>query len=458
MEKKVTLTITELKRIQVIHEINAKRMTARQGAEALGISLRQMRRLIRKQQEKGDEALAHGNRGKASLRKITEEVRKRVIELAKTYHDYNDTHLWEKLQEEAKPIQISRSTVRSIRREAGGSSPRKRRPPRHRQRRERRPREGMMLQTDGSDHDWLEGRGPRLCLIAYIDDATNKVVGAIFREQEDAAGYMVVLRQICLKQGIPMSIYADRHTIFQSPTQATLEQELSGEQPKSQFGRLLDELGIELIAAQTPQAKGRIERLWLTFQDRLVKALREIKACTLEQANQALAAFLEAYNQRFTVEPAQPENAFIPWPNQFDPERFFVFKYQRTVMNDNTVAFDNQHLQIPPTPQRLSFAKTKVDLFHHLDGHMSILYQDITLVSFLPAEPGCPHINKFKPAPQASLPQPAQPLRPKKSHPSSQQPLKPAADHPWRKTLSPHNMKRREDTVDDGSFSPSLEG
>jgi transposase len=457
MEKKVTLTTTELKRIHVIHEINARRMTAKKGAEVLGISLRQMRRLIKKQREKGDGALAHGNRGKQSPQRIGEEVRRRIVELAKTkYPDYNDTHLWEKLQAEADPIEISRSTVRSIRREAGMGSPRKRRPPRHRQRRERCLREGMMLQTDGSEHDWLEGRGPKLTLIAYIDDATNKVPGGIFREQEDAAGYMIVLQKICLTLGIPLSIYADRHTIFQSSAKSTLEQELSGEQPKSQFGRLLDELGIELIPAKSPQAKGRIERLWGTFQDRLVKALREANACTLEQANRVLAVFLEQYNQRFTIEAVDPENVYMPWPNEFDPQRFFVFRYQRTVMNDNTIAFNNHHLQIPPSPERASFAKAKVDLHHHMDGRLSVLFQGKTLVIFLPAEPGPPRVDKFKPAPQISLPQPAQLVQSHNPRQASKQPHKPAPGHPWRKPLLPQNAKRREKTVDNSSVSPSL--
>jgi hypothetical protein len=150
----------------------------------------------------------------------------------------------------------------------------------------------MLLQTGGSRHDWLEGRGAWLSLIAYIDDATNEVSLAVFREEEDAAGYFLGLQQICLEIGIPGAIYADQHTIFHSPTQASLEQVLAGEPPRSQFGRLLDELGIELITARSPKAKGRIEWLWGTFQDRLVKALREAGASTLEDANQVLGSFL----------------------------------------------------------------------------------------------------------------------------------------------------------------------
>ncbi len=138
----------------------------------------------------------------------------------------------------------------------------------------------MLLQTDGSRHDWLEGRGPWLTLVGMIDDANNEIPGAFFREEEDAAGYFLVLQQICMTKGLPQALYADQHTIFQSPSQPSVDQELNGELPRTQFGRLVDELGIQLIAARSPQAKGRIERLWGTLQDRLVKELRKAGATT----------------------------------------------------------------------------------------------------------------------------------------------------------------------------------
>jgi hypothetical protein len=171
----------------------------------------------------------------------------------------------------------------------GQKSPRKRRSSRYRRRRERKARAGMLLQGDGSRHDWLEGRGPWLTLVGYIDDATSEVCGASFRAEEDAAGYFLGLQAIGRERGIPAAVYVDQHTIFQSPAKPTLEQQLNGQQPKSQFGRLADELGIELIIAHSPQAKGRVERLWGTLQDRLVKALRKAGASNLAEANQVLA-------------------------------------------------------------------------------------------------------------------------------------------------------------------------
>jgi hypothetical protein len=296
----------------------------------------------------------------------------------------------------------------------------------------------MLLQTDGSRHDWLEGRGPWITLIAYIDDATNEVSGAVFREEEDAAGYFMGLQAICRKKGIPAAIYADRHTIFQSPAEASFEQQLANEQPLSQFGRLLQELGIELIEAHSPQAKGRIERLWDTWQDRLVKALREANASNVEEANQVLDKFLPKHNRRFMVKPAQPGSAFVPWPKTHRLESYFCFKHQRTVMNDNTISFDGHHLQIPPGPNRRSYAKARVDVWQLLDGRLEIRFQGARLVIFEPAVLAPVRIGHFSPIPVTqSLPEKLPAEISDQSAPS-RKPYSPAHDHPWRRyPLSP---------------------
>lgn len=434
MEKKVTLTLKELKRMHVIHEIHVGRLTAKAAGEILGLSVRQVRRLIKRQREGGDEALLHGNRGRASPHRLERGVRERIVVLAKDqYRDYNDCHFQEKLAELPEPIRISRSTLRKIRREAGLPSPRKRRAPRHRSRRERKPQAGMMLQTDGSRHDWLEGRGPWLSLLAYIDDATGEVLWAGFREEEDAAGYFLGLQAICLSHGIPGAIYADRHTIFQSPAEATLEQLLAGEQPRSQLGRLLAELGIELIEAGSAQAKGRVERLWLTFQDRLVKALREAGASNPTEANQVLESFLPKYNLRFRVAAAQPDLAFVPWPPHLRLEDYFCFKHTRTVTNDNTISFSGHRLQIPPGPGRRSYAKALVEVRQHLDGRLEVCYQEQSRVIFQPALDNEPlRVGKFTPADtQTLIHTPAQ-AKPQPSQPHIHTPYRPAENHPWR--------------------------
>jgi transposase len=436
MNTQVTLTMKEQHKLKMVIDYEAGKIRAQRAAELLGISKRQFRRLVAAYRQKGIAALAHGNRGRVPANRISEQVRQEILRLAKeTYHDYNDCHFTEELAERAQPIVISRSSLRRIRRAAGQGSPRKRRAPRYRSRRERYPQVGMLLQTDGSRHDWLEGRGPWLTLVGMIDDANNEIPGAVFRKEEDAAGYFLVLQQVCRTKGLPQALYADQHTIFQSPSQPTLEQELSGELPRTQFGRLVDELGIQLIAARSPQAKGRIERLWGTLQDRLVKELRKAGACDLESANQVLAAYLPKFNARFQLEAAQPGSAYVPWPDDHRQADYFCFKYSRTVTNDNTVPFNKHRLQIPPTPQRQSYAKARVELRHYLDGSLAIFYQGQHLVTFQPATPAPPQVGHFQPAAlPISLPPPDASSAKLPKQPRL--PWKPPADHPWRKPLA----------------------
>ncbi|HIE57619.1 MAG TPA: ISNCY family transposase [Anaerolineales bacterium] len=437
MKEKVILNRKEQKRLMVLNEVEAGRLKGREAAAVLGLSLRQVRRLLAAYRERGAAGLAHGNRGRISSRRLPEATRERIVELARTpYADYNDQHLTEVLWER-HDIQVSRSTVRTLRREAGLPSPRRHRPSRHRQRRPRYPQEGMLLQVDGSDHDWLEGRGPRLTLIAAIDDATNEVPAAVFREQEDAAGYFLLMERTSQTHGLPLAVYADRHTIFQSPKKQTLAQELAGERPQSQFGRLLDQLEIELIPAYSPQAKGRIERLFGTLQDRLVKALREAGADDQEKANRVLATFLPGFNARFMRPAEQAGSAYRPWPTAQKPEELFCFKYSRTVANDNTVSMAGHKLQIPPGKRRYSYARARVELRHSLDGRLFIYYQGECLATFEPREPGPPRVGKFTPASSsepAPSPPPTQPEQPSRPAKKGKKPWKPSADHPWRRT------------------------
>jgi transposase len=433
MNKKVTFSMDEIRRLEIIHKVEGKQLTGKQAAELLRLSERQVWRLIANYREQGAPGLVHGNRGRTANNRIPEEIRVQVLELAENeYRDYNDSHFTEEL-EERYSLEISRSTVRRIRRQAGLSSPRKRRPPRHRRRRKRREKAGMLLQTDGSRHDWLEGRGPWLTLIAYIDDATNEVLGATFRDEEDAAGYFLGLQEICMKRGIPGAIYADRHTIFQSPLKATIEQELSGEQPRSQFGRLLDELGIELISAKSPQAKGRIERLWGILQDRMVKALREAGASNQEEANQVLESYLPKHNQRFIREAAEPGTIYLPWPQEYQIKDFFCFKHTRRVTNDNTFSFDGHRLQIPPGPKQRSYARALVDVLQHLDGQLEVRYQGRSLVTFEQASAHPVRVKKFEPAPGQEINQSGLEQEKPAKTPKSRSPYKPAANHPWRR-------------------------
>jgi len=442
MDERVTFNMKEIRRLKVLQQIADQQLTGAQASELLGISLRQIRRLIARYRELGASGVVHGNRGREPNNRLDAGIQARIWELAQgEYKDYNDSHFAEELAEEYG-IAVSRSSVRRLRRQNGQASPRKHRSPRHRSRRERKPQAGMLLQTDGSRHDWLEGRGPWLTLIAYIDDATNRVMGASFREEEDAGGYFLGLQEICLSQGMPAAIYADQHTIFQSPTKATLEQELAGERPRSQLGRLLDELGIELIAARSPQAKGRIERLWETFQDRLIKALRKAGASNREEANQVLLSFLPKFNLRFQVAPAQTTTAYVPWPKAYRPADFFCFKHTRTVTNDNTIPFDGHRLQIPPGPHHRSYARAKVEVRQHLDGRLEVRYQGQSLATFEPATNAPVRVNKFQPAPDQEVFQNTSEESKVTKSPKPRKPYKPAPDHPWRKPLFANSKDR----------------
>jgi transposase len=433
MDNEVILTVREQKRLFVITEVLAGRWKAADAAEKLGLSLRQMRRLLADYRREGAAGLVHGNRSRATSRRIPEERREEVVDLIRTqYPDYNDYHLSETLAEE-HAIHLSRSSVRRIRREAGLPSPRKRRPPRHRRWRERASQCGMLLQIDGSQHAWLEDRGPKLTLLAAIDDATGEMPWALFRPEEDAAGYFLLLGRIFQTQGLPQAIYADRHTIFQSPKKATLAEELAGVTPRSQFGRMLDELDIQLIQAHSPQAKGRIERLFGTLQDRLLKTLRQAGAESLEEANHELVRFLSRFNARFGVAASQEGSAYRPWPMGLQPEVVLCFKHERVVANDNCVSFGGHRLPLAPGSQHRSYAHCRVEVHQLLNGQLVIGYQGKVLARFKPQQAGPPAVGKFTPAEiQPALSRSTMSKKPPQPKPV-RQPNKPAADHPWRK-------------------------
>jgi len=438
MEEMVTLNRKEQRRLVVLNEVEKGMLTGSQAAGVLALSLRHLRRLLSAYRKKGAAALAHGNRGHKPQHSINEAVRKGVIELAKcAYAGFNTQHFTELLSER-EGIVLSRSSVRRILLKAGIRSPRKRRPPKHRSRRERYPEEGMLLQIDGSRHDWLEGRGPYLTLIGAVDDATGKVPDALFREQEDAQGYFFLLRSIVSQPGIPLALYHDRHGIFEraSEDKETLEEQLRGGKEPTQFGRLIEELGITSISALSPQAKGRIERLWGTFQDRLVSELRLAGAKNIDEANKVLRDFLPRYNQHFAVEAAQPGSAYRKVNASFSPEEVFCFKYERRVGADNVVRFGQHRLQIVPTDGRLSYAHALVEVHERLDGGLAVYYQGHCLLT-TSAPPEAPILRVRRIAKPRTTAKPPEPITAATKPPVK--PLhKPALDHPWRRSFKVH--------------------
>src|SRR4030042_257843 len=379
MKEKVTLTMKEQKRLMVINEGERGEVGGREGAYLLGISLRHLRRMTAAYRKEGVVALAHGNRGRMPANAIDDGIRRRVIELASsTYLGFNQQHFTELLADR-EGIHLSRSSVRNILLGSGIKSPRKRRPPKHRSRRDRYPQDGMLLEIDGSPHDWLQGRGPWMSLIGAIDDATGKVPYALFREQEDSHGYFLLLREIVSCQGIPQAIYHDRHSIFEVPAnereRQTIQEQLAGKPVLTQFGHLMSELGITPISARSPQAKGRIERLWGPFQDRMVNALRLAGVNTPEGANRFLKdGFLDRYNARFAV-PAEQAGPRYRSAEGLELETLFCFKYERVAGADNVVRFCRQRLQVLPSFDRLSYARCSVQVHEQLDGTLKVYYQ-----------------------------------------------------------------------------------
>lgn len=380
----------------------------------------------------------HGNRGRPAYNAVDPAIAARVVELARDkYTGFNHQHLTEMLAEN-HGIELSRPTVRRILLAAGIASPRRRRPPKHRRRRDRYPREGMLLQLDASRHDWLEGRGPYLSLVGCIDDATGKVPSACFREQEDAQGYFIVMRETVSKLGIPMAAYADRHSIFfqgKEPhlRRLSLEEQLAAQREPTQFGRLLNELGVQLIHALSPQAKGRIERLWGTFQDRLASELRLAGAANCEQANQVLRRFLPRHNRRFVVSAQQPETAWVEWPKGRNRDEFFCFKYRRVVLNDNTVRIGQHVIDIPPANNgRASYAHARVEVQERFDGSLVVYLKGHRIATKVLAEPPPAYRarGKSSSSEQPPITKPKQPQAPPTG------PWRPAKNHPWRRTIA----------------------
>lgn len=437
------LTQEEQRRLMVLTEVREGRLMATDATQLLGLSLRHCRRLLAGFRRDGPAALAHGNRGRPPHNRRSPALRARVIRLARTtYAGFNHQHFTEALADD-HGLTLSYPTIHRWLLAAGLPSPHPRRPRRHRRRRERMPQEGLLVQFDASHHDWLEERGPSLVLHGAIDDANNRVPAAVFREEEDASGYFWILRDLVRTKGRPIALYGDRHGIFHRDPRhpLTLAQQLRGDRrPPTQIGRALKELDIRWIPASSPQAKGRIERLFGTFQDRLVSELRRARARTLDQANAVLARFLPRYNARFTHPPADPRSAYRPLDPAQDLDDICCFAYERTVANDNTVRLGEHLLQLLPGPRRQSYAKARVIVREHLDRTVSVSYRAERLrVHPIQTAGGAAPLRARK-GPrlaESALGHPrATPRRPAplgKRNPSNS-PYHPSRDHPWNRS------------------------
>lgn len=376
-----TLTMKEEKRLKIIQRVYRGELTVVEAALILGVSERHCYRVKGRVSELGAKGVVHGNRGRPCKRKIKEKMVRRIVELAKgKYRGFNDRHLTEKLKEQEQ-IELCREKIRRILRFHGIASPRKRRANQHRSRRDRRAAEGMMLQVDGSPHDWLEGRGPALCLIGAIDDASNKVPQAFFEEAESSWAYFRLFSDIFKKHGLAQSVYSDRHSVFWTDREPTLQEQLVNKRPATEVGRGLEELGVHLILAGSPQAKGRIERLWGTFQDRLVSELRLAGAKNKAEAQAVLERYLAEHNRKFAKPPAQSQPAWRKVSSD-QIERALCFKQLRTVAKDNTITFEGTVFQIPKNSPHRSYANKRIDVHVLLDGAVEFFYQKQKIARF----------------------------------------------------------------------------
>jgi hypothetical protein len=410
-EDRVIMSVKELRRVHVIRQTMEQKLTQVQAGTLLGLTTRHIRRLIKRVEQAGDQGLAHRGRGKPSNRRIPDKVKLMMLKLyEKRYGDFGPTLAAEKLAER-HGLTLSDETLRRWLRARGVEHFTRRKRP-HRAWRERKAHVGALIQLDGSHHDWLEGRGPHGVLMAYIDDASSRVF-ARFYAYEGTIPAMDSFTRYVQHYGIPLAVYADKHTTYQSLAPPTVDDQLAGTKSTSQFGRALGELGVELIAAHSPQAKGRVERLFKTFQDRVIKEMRLADVSTLDAANQFLRGYLPIYNQRFAVQPAQAADLHRPRPTQRELNRILCLKTTRCLRRDWTVAHHGQLYQV-----RSNVRATHVIVEDRVDGTMwmtsngrPLTYQAIVA-----------HPRRVPPPPKIAR---------------QQRTVTPTRAHPWRKRLLP---------------------
>jgi len=400
----------ELKRLHVIHKAIEGQITQAEAAGITGLSERQIRRIVKRITEEGDKGIVHKSRGRASNRSKPQKLKDRLIGLYRQkYMGFGPTLTAEKLSE-ADRIDLSDETVRLWLIEAGLWQ-KKRKPKAHRQWRPRKEHYGQMVQMDGSHHKWFADRGDGSVLMAYIDDATGR---AYFRfyEYEGTRPAMDSFMRYIRRYGIPMSIYFDRHTTYKSPSEPTIEEEMSGQEPLSEFGRALKELGVEMIQAYSPQAKGRIERLFGTLQDRLVKELRLRGISSIDEANEFLdSQYLREFNRKFSIKASNKGNLHRPIPQGTDLKKILCIRTERTVRNDFTISHNGKLYQIEE-----AITSKKVTVEEHINGTMKITNNGKSV--------------KFRSIQQR--PETKQKEQKKKRRRPTT--YIPSIDHPWRKT------------------------
>jgi transposase len=372
----------DIARHHLLRMVLENRLTLADAAEKMGVSYRQAKRLRKSFSNDGIVGLLHGNQCRSPANKISDDLRSRVLTLSQgRYSVCNDTQFTEMLVE-IEGIALSRETVRKIRREEGIKPKTKRRARKHHKRRPRKASEGLMMLWDGSAHRWFGPDVEPCCAMAAIDDATGKIVGLFFTEAECSWAYLELLRRVITNHGIPASVYQDRHSsLKRNDSYWSIEEELAGHQDPTQVGSALCALGIEPIFARTPQAKGRVERLFKTLQDRLCALLSLEGITDIAGGNQYAVGFIDEFNAKFSVAAADTQSAWRTPRRGLDLERILSLEYEATVGNDNAIRFDGNIIDVAPGPAKRSYAGLKAELRQLLDGSWRVYYKDQLIAS-----------------------------------------------------------------------------
>ena len=412
---KLRLSKKERSRVEVLGKIKVGGLSLRKGAEMLGLSYRQMLRIHERYESEGASGLQHRLRGEESNRRFENDRRERVLELYETkYWDFGPRLAAEYLRKDDGE-ELSEETLRRWLIGAGLWQQR-RRGSVHRKWRERKAHFGEMVQMDGSLHDWFEGRRGTASLMVMIDDATNRTYAQFFEEETTAAA-MTVFWEYVKRYGLPRAVYVDRDSIYKTTRDSTVDEALADNPAQTQFGRAMEELGVELILAHSPQAKGRVERRHAVFQDRLVKALRLKNISTLELANEYLEEeFLDELNERFTVAAREKADVHRRVGRGVKLEHMLSYQEQRVVQNDWTVSWCNRQFQLHADHQKLPLAKQRIDVCELLDGTIVLKYRGRELrwveLTERPSRKRPPRAAKNK---------------------AGKGPQKPPPNHPWRR-------------------------
>jgi len=366
-EELITMNNKEILRLKIVEKLNDGLLSQNKASNILGISCRQVRRLLRAYRQQGAKSLVSKKRGKPSNNKIGEEIKQNVLAITKEkYSDFGPTFLGEKLLENHN-ISVSKETLRKWLIAENIWIAKRRKKARIHQMRERRDCFGELIQIDGSPHDWFEGRREKCCLLVFIDDATSKLVNLRFEEVETTAGYFRTAKEYVTKYGLPMAFYSDKHSIFRV--------NMPGCEGVTQFGRAAQELGIEIICANSPQAKGRVERANGILQDRLVKEMRLRGISDIETANAYLPEFIDQYNKKFAVESKNSADAHVKLNGNENLDLIFCFKEERELSKNLDLSYHNDLYQIKTENNGYRLRHAKVTVCEDLESKITIIYK-----------------------------------------------------------------------------------